>query len=48
MRELGKHMTILTNYEAVQTERTQEGKKKIVAVHRQTGETKTIIADEIS
>jgi dihydrolipoamide dehydrogenase len=47
MRELGRHMTILTNCEVVQAERTQEGKKKIVAVHRQTGETKTIIADEI-
>lgn len=46
-RELGRHMTILTNCEVVQAERTQEGKKKIVAVNRQTGETKTIIADEI-
>ena len=46
-RELGRHMTILTNCEVVQAERTQEGKKKIAAVHRQTGETKTIIADEI-
>jgi len=47
MRELGRHMAILTNCEVVQAERTQEGKKKIVAVHRLTGETKTIIADEI-
>ena len=46
-RELGRHMTILTNCEVVQAERTQEGKKKIVAVDRQTGETKTIIADDL-
>jgi len=46
-RELGRHMTILTNCEVTQAERTQEGRKKIVAVNRQTGETKMIIADEI-
>jgi dihydrolipoamide dehydrogenase len=47
MRELGRHMTVLTNCEVVQAEKTQEGRKKLVAVHRQTGEAKMITADEI-
>jgi len=40
-------MTILTNCEVVQAEKTQQGKKKLVAVHRQTGEAKMITTDEI-
>jgi mycothione reductase len=45
-RELGKHMTILTNSEVVQAEKTPQG-KRLVAVERQTGEKMEITADEI-
>jgi dihydrolipoamide dehydrogenase len=46
-RELGKHMTILTNYEVVKADKTPEDKKRLTAVHRGTGEKKAIEADEI-
>jgi len=46
-RELGKHMTVLTNYEVVEASRTSEGKKKLAAVHRGTRERKMITSDEI-
>jgi mycothione reductase len=46
-RELGKHMTILTNYEVVQAERTPQGGKRLVAVERQTGQKMEITAEEI-
>jgi dihydrolipoamide dehydrogenase len=46
-RELEKHITILTDYEVVEAGKAAGGKKKIVAVHRQTKEQKTITVDEI-
>ena len=46
-KELGKHMTVLTNYEVVEASRTSEGKKKLAAVHRGTRERKMITSDEI-
>jgi dihydrolipoamide dehydrogenase len=46
-RELEKHMTVLTNCEVVEAEKAPRDKKKIVAVHRETGEKKTVTADEI-
>jgi mycothione reductase len=46
-QELEKHMTILTNYRVLEAEKTPNGKKKIVAVQRETDEKKTVIADEI-
>lgn len=46
-RELGKHVTIYTNYEVREAEATSEGKKKLVAVNRETGEKLEVIADEI-
>jgi mycothione reductase len=46
-RELEQHMTVLTNCEAREAEKTPQGKKKIAAVQRETGEKKTITTDEI-
>jgi mycothione reductase len=46
-QELEKHMTILTNCEATEAEKTPEGKKRIVALQRETDEMKTVTADEI-
>ena len=45
--ELGKHMTILTNYEVMQVGKTPGGKKKLVAVDRETGQKTPITADEV-
>jgi len=45
-RELGRHMTILTNHE-VRAAREGGGKKHLVAVDRDTGEERTVTADEI-
>lgn len=46
-RELGRHTTILTNYEVLQAEKTAGGKKTLLAVNRGTGEKKEITVDEI-
>ncbi len=46
-KELEKHMTILTNHEVREAEKTSTGKKRLVAVNRENGETETITADEI-
>ncbi|UCC58949.1 MAG: dihydrolipoyl dehydrogenase [Candidatus Bathyarchaeum sp.] len=46
-RELGKHVKIYTNYEVREAEVTSEGKKRLVAVNRETGARLPIIADEI-
>lgn len=46
-RELEKHMTVLTNCEVMEAEKTPRDKKKIVAIHRETGEKKTVTADKI-
>jgi dihydrolipoamide dehydrogenase len=45
-RELGKHVKIYTNYEVREAEVTS-GKKRLVAVNRETGEKLEVIADEI-
>jgi len=46
-RELEKHMTILTNSEVIQAEKTPSKRKRLIAVERTTGEKKTIEAHEI-
>ena len=45
-RELGEHMTILTNHE-VRAAREGGGKKHLVVVDRESGEERTVTADEI-
>jgi len=46
-RELEKHMTILTNHEVREVEKTSIGKKRLIAVNRENGEKTVITADEI-
>ena len=46
-RELEKHMTILTNHEVREAEKTSIGKKRFIAVNRENGEKTVITADEI-
>ncbi len=46
-RELEKHMTILTNHEVREAEKTSMDKKRLVAVNRENGEKAVITADEI-
>lgn len=46
-KELGKHMTILTNHEVREAEKTSTGKKRLIAVSRENGERVVIAADEI-
>ncbi len=46
-RELEKQVTILTNHEVREVEETAMGKKKLVAVNRESGEKTVITTDEI-
>jgi dihydrolipoamide dehydrogenase len=46
-RELQKHMTIITNHEVREAEKTSEGKKKLIAVNRENGKNIEITAEEI-
>jgi len=46
-KELEKHMTILTNHEVREAEKTSTGKKRLIAVNRKNGEETVISADEI-
>jgi len=46
-KELQKHMTIITNHEVQDTEKTAKGMKKLVAVNRENGEKLEITAEEI-
>jgi len=46
-RELGKHVTIYVNHEAREAKVTSEGKKRLVAVNRETGKKLEVTADEI-
>ncbi len=46
-QELGKHMTILTNHEVVQAGKAPGGKKKLIAVNRETGEKTSVVVSEI-
>lgn len=45
--ELQKHMTIITNHEVREAEKTATGAKKLVAVNRENGETVETTAQEI-
>lgn len=44
---LERHMTIVTNHEVIEAEMTPAGKKRVVAVNRENGERKEIVADEV-
>jgi mycothione reductase len=46
-RELQKYMTVITNHEVRRAETAPGGKKKLVAVNRETGKEAEIAADEI-
>ena len=46
-KELEKNMTILTNHEVREAEKTSTGKKRLIAVNRENGEETVISADEI-
>jgi dihydrolipoamide dehydrogenase len=46
-RELEKHMTILTNREVREVEKTSVDKKRLIAVNRENGEETVTTADEI-
>jgi len=46
-KELEKHMTILTNHEVREAEKTSTGKKRLIAVNRENEEETVISADEI-
>ncbi|UCE28863.1 MAG: dihydrolipoyl dehydrogenase [Candidatus Bathyarchaeota archaeon] len=46
-RELEKHMTILTNHEVREAEKTAKGKKRVVSVNRENGKETQTTADEI-
>ncbi len=46
-RELGRHITILTNHEVREAEETSTVRKKLVAVNRENGEERMIEAEEI-
>jgi len=46
-RELGKHVTIYVNHEVRETKVTPEGKKRVVAVNRETGKKLEVTADEL-
>ena len=46
-RELGKHLSILTNQEVREAKRTPEGKKLLLTVNRESGRATTITIDEI-
>ena len=46
-RELQKHMTIITNHEVREAEKTLMGKKKLVAVNRENGKKMEITTEEI-
>ena len=46
-RNLEKQMTVITGYEVVETNLVSDGKKRLVAVSRKSGEKKEVMADEI-
>ncbi len=46
-RAMGNHMTILTDHEVQEAEKTSMGKKRVVAVNRENGERVPVTADEI-
>jgi mycothione reductase len=46
-RELQKHMTVITNHEVREVERTSNGDKKVAAVNRDNGEKIEVTTEEI-
>ena len=46
-RELGSYVTIYTNYEAQEAQKTSTGKKKLIAINRENGTQKITVTDEI-
>ncbi len=46
-RELGNHVTIYVNHEVRETKVTSEGKKRVVAVNRETGKKLEVTTDEL-
>jgi mycothione reductase len=46
-RELQKHMTIITNHEVRRVEKTPTGKRKLMAIDRESGKQTEITANEI-
>lgn len=46
-RELGKHVTIITNHEVREVEKTSMNKKRLIAVNAENGEKTVVTADEI-
>jgi len=46
-RELGKHVTIITNHEVREVEKTAMNKKRLIAVNAENGEKTVVTADEI-
>jgi mycothione reductase len=46
-RELGKHAVIYVNHEVREAKLTSEGKKRVVAVNRETGKKLEVTADEL-
>ncbi|KYK31114.1 MAG: dihydrolipoamide dehydrogenase [Candidatus Proteinoplasmatales archaeon SG8-5] len=47
LKEMGKHMTILTDHEVLEVRKGMTGKKKVVAKNRASGITASVTADEI-
>jgi len=45
--ELGKNMTIITNTSVTEVSESEPGKKKILAIERESGKKRVIIADEL-
>jgi len=46
-KELGKHMTIITNHEVRKVERTSTGKKRLIASDRDGGGSKEALVEEV-
>ncbi|MDQ1279231.1 MAG: mycothione reductase [Thermoproteota archaeon] len=46
-RELQRNMTVITNHEVIETEKTFMGKKKLIAIERQSGRQTDVVAEEI-
>jgi len=46
-RELGKHVAIYVNYEVRETKLTSNGKKRVIAINRETGKKLELTAEEL-
>jgi dihydrolipoamide dehydrogenase len=47
IRELGRHMTILTNHEVVEAAKASDGRKTLIAVNRGSGERLEVESEEL-